>query len=249
MRNPRGTSKPRRRKSRQKSRLARFEHNVRNRLLSGLIVVVPLGITAFVLKFAYAFTAGRLSPMISAAFDKVPAYAVPGISIIVLLAGLYLIGLAATVFVGRKLIALLEAIIQRIPIVKTVYGASKQLVDAFSGATAGIGFKNAAVIEFPCPGMKALGFVTGSMRTTDGQLYYKVFVPTTPNVSVGLFEVCLPESLFWCNLSTEDAVKMIVSGGILSPERLVLTPATQAETPPGEGNDTNRQSRSNGRHG
>jgi len=249
MRNPRDKTTPRRKKRQPRSPVARLKHNIRNRLLSGLIVIVPLGITVFVLRFAYQFTAGRLSPMISAAFDKVPEYAVPGISIVVLLAGLYLIGLGATVFVGRKLIVLLEAIIQRIPLVKTVYGASKQLVDAFSGASAGVGFKNAAVIEFPCPGMKALGFVTGSMRTTDGHLYYKVFVPTTPNVCVGLFEVCLPESLYWCNLSTEDAVKMIVSGGILSPERLVLTPATQAETPPGESDGANRQPRSNGRRG
>ncbi len=229
---------------------AKLRALLRRPLISGLLIVVPLGITVFVLKFLYDFTAGRLSPLIRRVLnpmpefydstaqsisplarkviDLVPDYAAPAMSVFLLFALVYLAGMIASAVVGRRLIGLGEAIIERIPLVKSVYGASKQVVESLSFEKQGSEPKTAAVIEFPCSGMKCIGFVTGKMRLQDGRVFYRVFVPTTPNITVGLFQLVAPEDVYKCDLPVDEAVKIVVSGGILGPNRLKLTRASHA---------------------
>lgn len=216
------------RKDRKKLPLwTRLRHDTRRRLISGLLIIVPLGITAFVLRLLYNFTAGRLTPFIKEWLGEIPEYAVPLTAVILLFALLYLVGLTAGVVVGRQFIALTEALIRRIPLVKSVYGASKQVVESLSLQDKSGDERVAALIEFPRPGMKTVGFVTGKAQLADGQTYYRVFIPTTPNVTVGLFELVAPNDLQFCALSVEEAVKMVVSGGILGPEILKVRSASR----------------------
>jgi uncharacterized membrane protein len=207
---------------------ARLRHGLRRRLVAGLLVIVPLGITLLILQFLYEFTAGRLTPMVKDLFEPLPGFAVPVVSVAILFFSLYLVGFVATAVAGRQLIALAEALIQRIPLVKSVYGASKQIIETLSFQGRGADLKTAALVTFPHPGMRTVGFLTGKARLGGGRVYYKVFIPTTPNVTIGLFELVAPEDVFRCQLSVEDAVKMVVSGGILGPDRLKLTPSAQS---------------------
>ena len=200
----------------------------RSRLLSGMLVIVPLGITVFVLNTLYDYTAGRLVPVVKTFQGELPDYAVPAMSIVVLIVSVYLIGFVATVVVGRQIFSLTEAIIRRTPLAKTIYGASKQVVEAISFREQGSTFSAAVLVEFPFPGMKAVGFMTGSMHGADGKDYFTVFIPTTPNISVGLFELVAPEDLLWCDLSVEEAIKMALSAGLIAPERIVVRPGTEA---------------------
>ncbi len=200
---------------------------IRSRLLSGLLVIVPLGITVFVVRFIYELTVGRITPLTETMFSRVPWYALPLSSIILFFALLYVVGMVATAVVGRRIILLAEAIIDKIPLVATVYGATKQIVETLSFQEGGTNMKSAVLVHFPYKGMKSIGFLTGRLRARDGTDYYKVFIPTAPNISVGLFQLCAAEDVFHCSLSVEDAVKMIVSGGIISPERLRIAPVTE----------------------
>jgi len=143
---------------------ARLRHGLRRRLVAGLLVIVPLGITALILQFLYEFTAGRLTPMVKDLFGPLPGFAVPVVSVAILFFGLYLVGFVATAVAGRQLIALAEALIQRIPLVKSVYGASKQIIETLSFQGRGGDLKTAALVTFPHPGMKAVGFITGKAR-------------------------------------------------------------------------------------
>jgi len=199
---------------------------LRKQLISGLLIVVPLGITFFVLEFIYVFTAGHLSSFIKEVLHYSSDYTAPVIACFLLFALVYLAGLIANVFVGRKAIALGEDIIQRIPFVKSIYSASKQVVLALVFQSRASGPKTAAIIEFPYKGMKCLGFVLGKVDFADGRTFYRVFIPTTPNITVGLLQFVAPEDIYQCEFPIDEAIKIIVSGGILGPPHMKLTRAS-----------------------
>jgi uncharacterized membrane protein len=218
---------------RNKRLSVRFRATLRRRLLSGLLVVVPLGVTLYVLHFLYAFTAGRLAPIIRDLSGPLPDYAVPLASVVVLVVAVYLIGLVASVVVGRKGIALFEAILTRIPLVKTIYGASKQIVQTLSFQNGDVNFKAVVLVDFPRPGMKALAFVTGTIDIEGEGDHYKVLVPTTHPTS-SYFEIVPKESVSETGISVEEAVKFVMSGGLLAPESLTIS----LDTPTGGGTET-----------
>jgi uncharacterized membrane protein len=196
---------------------------IRRRLISGLLVVIPLGLTAFILRFLYNLTAGRLTPLTRKIFDPLPEYVVPVVSLLVMGVVLYGVGLIASVVVGRKLIGLVEAVLDRIPLVKTVYGASKQVVQTLSFNDGSANFDSVVMIDFPHPGMKALAFVTGRVTLIDADSgaeleHYRVFVPTTPNPTSGYLEFVPINAVENPAISVEEAVKMIMSGGLITPE-------------------------------
>jgi uncharacterized membrane protein len=211
------------RKTRRKKRFwGRLRHNVRRRLLSGLLVVVPLGISAFVINFIYVVSAKPLASVIHTLGGELPRFYVMVISVFVFLALLYLIGLVTTAYVGRKLLNLAEAIIQRIPVVKTVYMATKQVVEAVSSNNGASNYKSAVFVEFPNPGALSVGFVTGRITSSEGVEYLKVFIPTTPNPTTGFFQMITPDRVTQSALSVEDAVKFLMSCGIVAPDTLEI---------------------------
>ncbi len=228
------------RKHRKKKSLKiRFRSIIRRRLVSGLLVVIPLGLTAFILRFLYDLTAGRLTPAIRRLFGPLPDYVFPVVSILVLLGVLYAIGLIAGAVLGRKLIGLAEAILQRIPLVKTVYGASKQVVQTLSFKDAGSNFESVVVVDFPRPGMKAIAFVTGRMlieaaHDASVREHYRIFVPTTPNPTSGYFEIVSTDAVENPGMSVEEAVKMVMSGGLLTPDTIDFRSAAPPVAAAGE---------------
>jgi len=191
-------------------------------MISGLLVLVPLVITWFIVQFLYNISVGALVPILDAFAVRLPDYVKPVIAFAVVIGVIYVAGLLAGNYAGRKVIALGEALLQRIPIVKTVYSASKQVVDTFTLKDKE-GFKRVALIEYPRPGIYALGFVTGDIVGLDGLAWYKVFVPTTPNPTSGFLEIVPSNQAILLDMSVEDAVKVIMSGGILSPESLLAS--------------------------
>jgi uncharacterized membrane protein len=203
----------------------------RRRILSGFFVLVPLAITAFVVKFLYDFTAGRIefvtAPLLRPVREYVPEQVVPAVeallSIALLLATLYVTGYIATWVVGGRLIRLGEAIINRIPLLATVYGASKQIIETLLFNKGGTGFQEAVIVEFPYEGVFAAGFLVGKTRTTAGETYHRVFMPTAPNISVGLLQLFRPEHVHSAGMSVEETVKMVVSCGLIGPDTMRLT--------------------------
>ncbi|MBM3289908.1 MAG: DUF502 domain-containing protein, partial [Candidatus Hydrogenedentes bacterium] len=172
----------------------RMRTTVRGYMLRGLLVLVPLGITAYALVLCYRLTAANLAPLVARLKIPIPEYAVPyavvAISVLLFFAVLYVIGVAAAVVVGRRFIGLGEAILRRIPLVKTIYAASKQVMELFEPKEdAKPAYQEAVIVDFPGPGIKTIAFVVGRTQIAGQGEYYRVFVPTTPNPTSGYFEM------------------------------------------------------------
>jgi uncharacterized membrane protein len=186
-------------------------------MASGLVVLIPLVITVGVIRFLFDFTSGILLPFIDPALADWPLLARAALSFAILLLVIYLLGALATNIVGRRVLSLGERVVLKLPFVKVVYSVSKQIVAAFQGQGSKA-FKSVVFVEFPQPGMRAIGFVTSSMKRPDGSEWSTVFVPTTPNPTTGFLQLVPQESIEQTGFTIEEGIKMVMSLGVLVPE-------------------------------
>ena len=194
----------------------RMGRHLRMRLVSGVIVLIPLAITLFILNLLFTSLTAFVRPLLRPWLGELPVYSLTLIALAVTAAIIYAVGVVTAHIVGRRLIHWGEALLLRLPIIKSVYAASKQVVDTFSSSSKA-SFKAVVFVEFPRKGSLAVGFITGTLLDPNGQMLYRVFVATTPNPTSG-FLLMLPEAdLQFTDISVEDGVKMIVSGGMLAP--------------------------------
>ena len=206
---------------------------VRARFISGLLVLVPLAVTVVVLKFILGTLTAFVVPLLEPWLGDVPQVALVPAALAVAFALIYLAGLVATHIVGRRLIQFGETVLLKLPIVRSVYGASKQVVDTLSQGTQAA-FQAVVLVAFPHPASQAVGFVTGHLLDPSGRRRYRVFVPTTPNPTSGFLLILPAEAVEFTDISVEEGLKMIVSGGVLAPRdyRHLPTPGHE-HCPPG----------------
>jgi len=199
-----------------------FKH-LRTKIFAGILVILPLGITYFVLVFVFNTLDNILGPMMPEV--SVPLFNrnihLPGLGIIGFFLLLYLIGVIATNVLGRKLVSWGDRLFTTIPVVKNIYLASKQLTDAFSASRKG-SFRQAVFIEFPQEGNFVLGFVTNELTDLQQQKKVTVFVPTAFVPPQG-FLLFLPiEKILPSRMTIEEAIKTIMSVGIVTPQTLPI---------------------------
>lgn len=207
--------------------LYRMTRSVRGRLISGLLILVPLGITLFVLSFIFNITVGVLVPVLHALLPDLPPLVASALSLGILLAVLYLAGSLASLVLGRKIIAFGERIVEQIPVVKSIYSSSKQVIQLFMHRPEA-SMRRVVLIDFPSPGLKAFGFVTGEIMLPDGTPCYKVFIPTTPNPTTGFLQLSPIASTPVLAITPEEAIRLIMSGGLLAPAALQVQQAGDA---------------------
>src|SRR3989304_397134 len=199
----------------------KFLKHLRTKIFAGILVVLPLGITFLVLKFVFNTLDGILDPLIPniniSLFHRV--FHLPGIGIVSFFFLLYLIGLITTNVLGRELISWGDRLFKTIPIVKNIYSSSKQLTDAFSATQKG-SFRQAVFVEFPQEGNYVLGFVTNELTDLDRQTKVTVFVPTAFVPPQGFLLFLPQEKLLPSQLTIEEAIKAIMSVGIVTPQTL-----------------------------
>ncbi len=203
---------------------SQFGKHVRTRLVSGLLVLVPLAITLFILNFILSFLTAFARPLMRLWLGGLPEYVLTLIALVAIVVMIYLVGLVTTHIVGRRAIQWGEHVLLKLPLVKSIYSASKQVVDTFS-SPAGGSFQAVALVEYPRRGSLALGFVTGTILDPEGKVLYRVFVATTPNPTSGFLLLLPAEEVQFTEMSVEEGVKMIVSGGMLAPAQYKLVPA------------------------
>ena len=155
-------------------------------------------------------------------------YRIPALGLVITLLIVLAVGWFTTNFFGKRFLHLGERIVEKIPFVRRIYKGSKQVVQSIAHADTSA-FRKVVLIEFPRRGMLAIGFVTGSARG-EVQDYTRedvlnVFVPTMPNPTSGFLVFAPPEELTEVDMSIEDGIKYVVSGGIVSAEGLKLTEA------------------------
>jgi len=196
---------------------------LRRRMASGIAVLIPLVVTVYVLRVLFGFTAGILLPIIDPAVDHWSAPARIALSLGILVVMVYLLGELAAHVLGRRALSLAEALLLRVPIVRVIYRVSKQVVTAFERQDRSA-FKSVVFVEFPRPGMRAMGFVTSTFRKPDGSEWKTVFVPTTPNPTTGFLQIVNSSEVVQTDFTVEEAFKMVMSLGVLSPEALARLP-------------------------
>jgi uncharacterized membrane protein len=212
-----------------------FKHatlTIRNRLISGIFVIVPFVVTIAVVVWLFGILKSILAPAVIKVTSLLTTYQIISevekkftqnilyiITFFCLVILIYIIGVVAKFVAGRKLLILSEHIVLRIPLVRTIYTATKQVTTALS-LQDNPAFKSVVMVEFPRAGAYALGFLTGQIRDNQGNTFCKIFIPTTPNVTTGFFELIAAKDVQQTNMTVEEAFKMIISGGIVAPEIL-----------------------------
>jgi uncharacterized membrane protein len=199
----------------------KFLKHLRTKTFAGILVILPLGITFFILKFVFNTMDSILDPLIPdiniSLFHRV--FQLPGVGIISFFFLLYLIGLITTNVLGRKLISWGDRLFTTIPVVKNIYLSSKQLTDAFSASRKGA-FRQAVFVEFPQEGNYVLGFVTNELTDLERQTKVTVFVPTAFVPPQGFLLFLPKEKILPSQLTIEEAIKTIMSVGIVTPHNL-----------------------------
>lgn len=189
----------------------------KRKFLAGLIVLIPAVITFLVIAWFFRFVDSFLEPF----YFKVLGYYKPGIGFVSAIVIIFLVGLISTNVFGRKIIESLERLLLKIPVLKGIYSSVKQLVDAFSPESKVSSFKKFVMVEFPRPGVYAYGFLTKDCVMKTDRAGHEVclkavYIPTNLIYfgEIGLFA---EENIFYTDISIEDGIKIILSGGIATP--------------------------------
>lgn len=189
---------------------------LRNKLFAGIVAAIPLIVTFYVLKIAYGFIDG-----ISREFlDRLFVRPIPGLGFAVTLVMLMGLGFMATNVLGQRMLLFFERLVLRIPVVATIYAGVKQIIDSVKAFNSGSQFKRVAYVEYPSPGCKLIGFVTG--QYFDERLHLdmtSVVIPTAPNPMTGLVIVVESSRVIDSALTIEEATKLIVSAGLVVPRK------------------------------
>ncbi len=204
--------------------MKRLRTNLKNYFFTGLLVILPIFITVYVILFLIRGMDAILKFIpVKYLPDTYLPFHIPGLGLIFVVILVFAVGLLARNIVGRKIVHLGENIVERIPLVRILYAGVKQLLETiFLQKTDA--FKRVGLVEYPRRGTYVIGFITGESKgevqdKTDKNMI-NVFIPTTPNPTSGFYMLVPDDELVVLNMSVEDAFKLIISGGIVSPSKL-----------------------------
>jgi len=196
----------------------KIKTNFKNNFGSGLILIVPIVITILILKAIFTFFDRLISPF----FEQYFNFYIPGLGIIVGLFLIYFVGMITKNYFANIAIQQGERILDKIPIAKTVYSSVKQILMTISGPEKG-SFKQVLLVEYPRKGLYSLGFLNGLvMNEQTREQLLSVLVITSVNPTSGFLILVPPNEAQFTKLSVEEAMKMIVSGGIVTPDKISL---------------------------
>ena len=213
-------------KDKNKERVAAKKRGVMSRLrayfLAGVLVTAPLGLTGLLSWWFIDFVDEKITPLIPDRYNPETylPFGIPGLGLLILLIAVTLIGALTAGLIGRWLLQTGERVLNRMPVVRSIYSAIKQIFETVLAQQSNA-FREAVLVEYPRRGIWAIGFITG---TTKGEVQnlteeetVNIFLPTTPNPTSG-FLLFVPKSdVVPLGMSVEEAVKMVISGGIVTP--------------------------------
>lgn len=188
--------------------------------IEGLLVLLPIALTFGILSFIFRLVKGWLYPIYKIEPDFLKS--IPHSEIILAAFFIFIVGLIFKAFLLDKLLGSIEYLLSKIPLLRPIYFGIKQLVQAFTIKDK-VTFQKIAYVEFPKPGVYSLGFVTNEiaplLAPDKENKYYSIFVPTTPNPTTGFFIAAKEQDCKFVDLTKQEAMAIIISGGIIQPER------------------------------
>lgn len=189
---------------------------IKRYFLSGVLVVVPIILTYIVLKFLFEAIDGVLQPLLF----RILGYYIPGLGILTTILVIVLAGVLTRNFVGARLYAVGDRLLVRMPIIRPIYSAAKQLLEAVTMPSSR-SFKEVALVEYPRRGVYALCFISRRMDITvngESRKFITVFVPSTPTPVSGVVIMVPADEVIPVDMTVEEGIKFLVSGGVVSPE-------------------------------
>ena len=190
---------------------------VRNNFIAGIVVLIPIGITLYLTIFLVSISSKIIPKEINP--NHYLPYNIPGLEILIAVLLITIIGWISLSFIGKRLFNFFEAILNKIPIIRTIYSAVEQLIETFTSSKSDK--KTVVLVEYPRKGVYAVGFATkentGEIRTKAGKELLNVFVPTTPNPTSGFLLMFPKDEVIFLDLTFEEASKFIVSAGSFNP--------------------------------
>tara|TARA_Y100001970_G_scaffold138664_1_gene170596 strand:+ start:2320 stop:2937 length:618 start_codon:yes stop_codon:yes gene_type:complete len=198
---------------------------IKKSFLAGVIVIIPIGITIYVLKALFDISL-KVGSIISEPLKDIlnnPSFPnselVGQISGLLFLIGtLIIIGFLARNVVGKRIVRFIDNLFRNIPLISMVYTTTKQIIESFSGGRNN-SFSKVVSVEYPRKGVWTLGFVTKETKDNNDQRFYNLFVPTTPNPTSGFFLIIPIDDVKETNISVEEGFQMIVSSGMVSGDK------------------------------
>ena len=195
-------------------------------IITGLLSILPIALTYWIVLKLFQFFSNPGAKIVAIIFkDNVPQYIPELAGFILTISFIYLMGLLISNVLGKQIYAWFEKILSRIPFVNTVYRTIKQITSHLSGPDRQA-FRKVVFIEYPRKGIWTLSMVTGESKNKNGELYYHIFVPTTPNPTSGYLLYLPQKDTRQTDMSIEEGMKIIISGGMLAPKTNILDSST-----------------------
>lgn len=211
-----------------------FIGRLRNYFLTGIVVAAPVGLTIWITRSFIDLVDTWFTPLIPEQYrpDNYLPFDIPGLGLLIALVLLTLLGaLTANIF-GRTLINAAERLVNRMPVVRSIYNALKQIFETVISQS-GSSFREVGLIEYPRPGVFSIVFITSTSKqeimTRVGEEVIAVFLPTTPNPTSGFLLFVPRKDVTVLDMSVEEGAKMIISAGLVEPKHL---PAKQEDVAP-----------------
>jgi len=209
---------------------------IRNYFLTGLVLVGPIFVTAYLTWSFITWVDGLVRPLMPPELrpESYLPFNVPGTGLVIAFVTLTLLGFLTANFVGRKLVALGEMILNRMPVVRPIYKTMKQIFETVFSQSAST-FRTVGLVEFPAPGMWSLVFVSqppsGSVAARlPPEEHISVFLPCTPNPTTGFFFFLPRKDIIELDIKVEDAMTLLISAGMSQPEEQQGKFAAMAKT-------------------
>ncbi len=209
-----------------------FRAALKRYFITGLLVITPIWGTVLILKTLFVSLDGILGDMMTK--WVMPSYYVPGIGILTLVLLIFLTGILATNLIGGRMVRHWEELLHRVPVVRGIYATLKSMMDILS-FTDRDNYKRVVLIEFPMAGHYCFAFVTGVTKgevqeiSTDPLV--NVYVPTSPNPTSGYFLLVPEKDVVPLEITVEEAMKLIVSGGLYSQAQPMRVPGSPTAGP------------------
>ena len=210
--------------------MAKRQLYIKRYLITGLLTFVPLWLTWLVFKFVFGLLSEVSVPLVASLVSVLGStwpftgellrqpWLISLIAFVITVVSLYLVGFAANFVVGRRLIDGMERLIQRIPIVQSIYGGTKKLMSVLQNKPSGT--QRVVLINFPSAELKSIGFVTRVFHDAGGRELAAVYVPTTPNPTGGYLEIVPIERLTATDWSVDQAMAFLLSAGAVGADIL-----------------------------
>lgn len=210
--------------------MSRVKTTLRRTFVTGLLIVLPGLVTVFVIRFVFAQVNSTVMPMVLKLIPLVGLgrwaeaawmnYMAPLVSISLTFLLIYLLGLLGENVIGRQVLTFFDRLLRQVPIVRGIYSATSQFIDTFSGDKKA--FSRVVLVEYPRRGLWTMALLTsdttGEVQHRTAKEVVSVFVPTTPNPTSGWLLFVPSDEIIELEMSVDDAFKMIISGGVLTPQ-------------------------------